>query len=1534
MRISADTYLLQVNRSNMVRSSFRKICLTLSLLVILGVFWALKLTGITMAGEAFCGMEEHIHGEDCTERVVICGLEENTAHIHTEKCLYRQLYCTLPEQDGHSHSDACMDMVLECTLEEENPHSHDDGCYVQEPGCEQEESEEHLHDESCMVSQLLCAVPETPGHIHTEECYSPEPVPVCGEEELEAHFHGDGCYLVEEGNYCCGLEEMEIHSHTDECFILQEACTLEEHIHTANCYSDLSADLETKDDWDRSVEGIMRGPSTAENILMVARSQLGVSESSRNFYVDEFGVRRGITRYGQWYGNPYGDWSAMFVSFCLDYADVKDLPSNAGPESMRLAWEKEELYAPAAEHEPVPGQIVFLDKDGNGAADSVAIVAGMEENVLFVVEGDSSEQVTQIGSVNLYPEKMPEEPAAEEIPEEPAEEPAAEETPEEPSEEPAAEETPEEPAEEPAAEETPEEPAEEPVAEETPEEPAEEPAAEEIPEEPAEEPAAEEAPEEPEPQTDRVLETLYSAEDPAIMGYGLVPFRSGLMRAAATRAARRTIWLDGTNGGLMSLSGSPNVSYTAEDGTIFQLPTEWQSPEKYSYTLRGWYDITTNQYYEPGAEVKVNGNTVFYADWQASTYDIGEFNSQVVDTISTDEFVTIRMFDYGALFNVLSEYASVTYGNGSHTDTWNLITNGNNHYNGNPTLNYIFRDWDRGSEDISYPNGTNDRNNPTDAGKVYQGLFTNTIGDLLFNPSTEVIGKQYLGEGDHLFQLCLDPNDPHYGYYYYNSERNAASYNQSDQRFYVYDYLECTRTSTSGEYEGKYADFLPLNSPYANTNGKRVNTYSYAGVNGEYQGTTHYMFDCRYNTDGCSTAYAGTNFWFGMSVDVEFYLPNKPGAQVSGGYGNQDIYGKDMHFQFSGDDDVWIFVDGVLVLDLGGIHGLESGDINFATGVVTINGQTDQKLSNNLKSLSAGEHTLSLYYLERGSSMSNCAMYFNLAPRFSFNIQKEDVLTRDVLNGAQFSVYVDKACTVPAELWTSKDAHDAGMASTNVFTVENGTAHMWGMGAGNTYYIKETKPPDNTEYVGLPNGVICLTFDKMGTANYEVEIVDTGNGISGGFTVHGFRLDPETQQAYIVATNAPVWVDEVTSIHARKQWQDQINHSADTITVYLTVTDQDGTVRRIREDQLSDANNWECRWENLPKHWEDGTLIQYGVEEAYIPGYYSRVEQVHVYSVWAEKTGFENGKSYLIQSNQGYLITQNGNADTGFAWIGKDEAIASNRARWTATVTGNGVRLTNGANQTLTFYYNGGSSGYPTDFFASTGGENNESKQYFRYTSTSNGLRLYYDGADGRDYYLVSSMTDSKKFQYNTNASNAMTLTPVIQEETPITEGVAFLVNNIPLERETAMEVRKYWDYGYLPAGTVHEQAQVTVKLLADGKDTGRTVTLSLKNGWHSTFQGLPYEDEDGNVIVYTVEEVWKSKDWIPSYGEITTSGGSPPRYSTEITNRYRLGTGGPMLPSTGTAGRMMYILCGSSIMLGSLVYGIVSRRKRERRME
>jgi LPXTG-motif cell wall-anchored protein len=130
---------------------------------------------------------------------------------------------------------------------------------------------------------------------------------------------------------------------------------------------------------------------------------------------------------------------------------------------------------------------------------------------------------------------------------------------------------------------------------------------------------------------------------------------------------------------------------------------------------------------------------------------------------------------------------------------------------------------------------------------------------------------------------------------------------------------------------------------------------------------------------------------------------------------------------------------------------------------------------------------------------------------------------------------------------------------------------------------------------------------------------------------------------------------------------------------------------------------------------------------------------------------------------------------------------------------------------------------------------------------------------------------------------------------------------------------------------SIYEKSQVTFRLYANGVDTGRTETGNLKNNWIAVFNGLPYLDDNGVPIVYTVVEIWETSDWIPIYGEVTANGEDVPNYETTVINRYRW-TDAYELPATGDIGTFIYILCGLVLVLGPLVYGFSLRRRYERR--
>jgi LPXTG-motif cell wall-anchored protein len=162
--------------------------------------------------------------------------------------------------------------------------------------------------------------------------------------------------------------------------------------------------------------------------------------------------------------------------------------------------------------------------------------------------------------------------------------------------------------------------------------------------------------------------------------------------------------------------------------------------------------------------------------------------------------------------------------------------------------------------------------------------------------------------------------------------------------------------------------------------------------------------------------------------------------------------------------------------------------------------------------------------------------------------------------------------------------------------------------------------------------------------------------------------------------------------------------------------------------------------------------------------------------------------------------------------------------------------------------------------------------------------------------------------------------------------GYGYRISNTPLSTETSLKVTKGWSHPANDA-TLYEKEQITVRLLANGVDTGRAEIVSLKNGWQITFHGLPYLDAEGVPIRYTVVEIMESKDWIPVYGEITviSNNGGNPTYETTVTNHYRW-TNAVELPSTGGIGYPLYILIGLILISAPFVYGFILRRRHERR--
>ena len=255
-----------------------------------------------------------------------------------------------------------------------------------------EENRKHHKSWLRIVSALACVVVFVTTYMLILPAVTFEQTAYCGCEE---HQHGDACY---EETLICGESENE-HVHTEECYKKTLVCQLEEHEHSLACYANPNADVESASVWEQSVSGAELTGIWADDVLAVAQTQLGYEESIQNYIVTEDGEVKGITRYGQWYGDPYGDWSGMFASFCLNYAQI---PASAVPrgeycQDWISALSDCGLYRAAGSCSPLRGDIVFLDQDYDGCAELAGFVSAVSDTgTLTVIEGDYNDAVAQI----------------------------------------------------------------------------------------------------------------------------------------------------------------------------------------------------------------------------------------------------------------------------------------------------------------------------------------------------------------------------------------------------------------------------------------------------------------------------------------------------------------------------------------------------------------------------------------------------------------------------------------------------------------------------------------------------------------------------------------------------------------------------------------------------------------------------------------------------------------------------------------------------------------------------------------------------------------------------------------------------------------------------------------------------------------------------------------------------------------------------------------------------------------------------------
>ena len=345
------------------------------------------------------------------------------------------------------------------------------------------------------------------------------------------------------------------------------------------------------------------------------------------------------------------------------------------------------------------------------------------------------------------------------------------------------------------------------------------------------------------------------------------------------------------------------------------------------------------------------------------------------------------------------------------------------------------------------------------------------------------------------------------GYYEFDSAQNYAAL-QPDGNFRVYQELG-TYDSAGSRPTLKHGQFFPLND---------IRAGHFASVNGRnlYSATAKPLDEDDPRRNELLYLIDDVNCYFGVELTASF-------IQTPNGL---DDWGHDIIFEFSGDDDFWLYVDGELVIDLGGIHSAVPGSVNFRTGDVSVNGkpttlralfaknyktrnpeasdaEVEAYLGNYFKPNSSvfidgTKHTMRIFYLERGAGASNLNMRFNLA-----SVKKGAVQLSKELDLSGTDTSATPQVMFPYQIWFKVPAGDEAGTWKQLTSRVHGATVLY---------------KDSTNKVPYSNVIYVDHFDEATGKTYAVRYegvyyLEPGETAEITFPVYG-------------TTGAEVFVDE------------------------------------------------------------------------------------------------------------------------------------------------------------------------------------------------------------------------------------------------------------------------------------------------------------------------------------------------------------------------------------------------------------------------
>ncbi len=396
------------------------------------------------------------------------------------------------------------------------------------------------------------------------------------------------------------------------------------------------------------------------------------------------------------------------------------------------------------------------------------------------------------------------------------------------------------------------------------------------------------------------------------------------------------------------------------------------------------------------------------------------------------------------------------------------------------------------------------------------------------------------------------------GYYEYDSLHNYAAYNANKNAFDVYDAPGVTQAGAQSYTVGQFFPFDAADEVFNEEGDKLVPN----GITSQNGG------DSRYNGGN------PLNHYFGLSMSSRFVQPK----------GGKTNAGQPMTFEFAGDDDVWVFVDDVLVGDIGGIHNRAELSINFQTGAIKVNGSGNETLLSKFQEAKRDttkgftgstfadgtSHMLKFFYLERGATDSNMKLKFNLV-----TVPESDIIKFDqdggLVEGAQFALYkTDESfadTTANSENLLGSGTTDANGQLTLTNKVDNGVINfddLYSKDHNCRYYLlKETK---------VPEGHCSSLTATDGSMQFEYVPASDENG-AGGVIINrgGMDADSSVWQSGAFAGSK----ETITAPSTVYKANDDLTKSNETVSpgsgiLFAVVLKRD----KSASTGINDPNNW------------------------------------------------------------------------------------------------------------------------------------------------------------------------------------------------------------------------------------------------------------------------------------------------------------------------------------------------------------------------